>query len=128
MDFLKSIPFMFLLPLILLGLQFSLKFFIDRRATALNFATAILEVPINMLFVTLALLSALIIAGNGDIQTAFIFFLAILSIVPFTIFFWRRSVEHLGRKYFFWCFGLGFINLTISLPIIIGTIYFLMNN
>lgn len=128
MDFLTSIPFKFLLPLVLLGLQFSLKFFIDRRATAFNFATSILEVPINMFFVSLALLSALIIAGNGDIQKAFMFFLGILCLLPFCIFFWRRSVEHLEKKYFFWAFGLGFLNLALALPTIVGIIYFLMTN
>lgn len=128
MNFLTSVPFKFLLPLVLLGLQFSLKFFIDRRATAFNFVTSILEVPINMLFVSLALLAAFIIAGNGDLQKAFVCFLIILCILTFCIFFWRRSVEQFEKKYFYWCFGLGFLNLSISLPTIIYIIYFLMGN
>jgi hypothetical protein len=127
MDFLTSIPFKFLLPVVLLGLQFSLKFFIDRRATAFNFVTSILEVPINMFFVSLALLAAYIIAGNGDLQKAFMVFLGILCMLTFCIFFWRRSVEHFEKKYFFWAFGLGFLNLSIALPTIVGIIYFLMN-
>src|SRR5688572_28644814 len=98
MEFLTSIPFKFLLPLVLLGLQFSLKFFIDRRATAFNFVTSILEVPINMFFVSLALLAAFIIAGNGDLQKAFMFSLGILCLLVFCIFFWRRSVEHFEKQ------------------------------
>ncbi len=128
MDFLTSMPFKFLLPLVLLGLQLSLKLFIDRRATAYNFAASILEVPINMFFISLALLAAFIIAGNGNVQKAFVFFLIVLFVLTFSIFFWRRSVEHFEKKYFFWAFGLGFLNLVLALPTIIYLIYFLMDN
>ncbi len=124
MDFLSCIPFKFLLPFVLLGLQLSLKFFIDRRATALNFATSILEVPINILFVSLSLLSAVIIAGSGNLQLAYMISLGVLCMLPF----WRRSVEHLEKKYFVWSFSLGVLNLSLALPTIIGIIYFLMNN
>jgi hypothetical protein len=105
-----------------------LKFFIDRRATAFNFVTSILEVPINIFFISLALLSALIISGNGDIQKAFMLSLVILFVLPFSIFFWRRSVEYFEKKYFFWSLGLGFLNFALALPTIIGIIYFLMNS
>lgn len=128
MDFLTSIPFKFILPLVLLGLQFSLKFFIDRRATGFNFVTSILEVPVNMFFVSLSLLAAFIIVGHGDVQQAFITFLVILCILVFCIFFWRRSVEHFEKKNFWSAFGLGFLNLALSLPTLIYIVYFLMDN
>jgi len=128
MDFLTSVPFKFLLPIILLGIQFSLKFFIDRRATAFNFVTSILEVPINIFFISLALLAALIISGNGDIQKAFMLSLGILFVLIFSIFFWRRSVEHFEKKNFVWSFCLGFLNWALALPTIVGIIYFLMNS
>lgn len=128
MSFLATLPFKFLLPLVLLGLQFSLKLFIDRRATAYNFITSVLEVPINMIFVSLTLLAAFIIAGIGDVQKAFILFLAILSILIFCIFIWRRSIEQFDKKYFYWTFSLGILNLILALPILVYIIYFIMNS
>lgn len=128
MDFLHSLPFKFLLPLILLGLQFSLKFFIDRRATAYNFFTAILEVPISILFISLSLLSAFIIAGTGDVQKAFIYVLCILVVLIFCIFFWRRSVEHFEKKNFGYSTSLGILNFVLSLPILLYIVYYLINN
>jgi len=127
MDFLTSLPFKFLLPLILLGLQLSLKFFIDRRATAYNFFTAILEVPVSILFISLSLLSAFIIAGKGDLQMGFIYVLLILVVLTFCIFFWRRSVEHFERENFGYSTCLGILNLILSLPILLYIVYFLIN-
>jgi hypothetical protein len=126
MEILKCIPFKFLLPLILLGVQFSLKFFIDRRATAYNFYVALLEVPISMFFISLSLLSAFIIAGGGDLQLAFIYVLLILVVLIFCLFFWRRSIENLDKKYFGRALGLGLLNLTIALPTIVFIIIFLI--
>jgi hypothetical protein len=117
-----------MLPLVLLGLQFSLKFLIDRRATAYNFLTALLEIPISIFFLSLSLLAAFIIAGKGDIQFAFVFFISILVLLVFCIFFWRRSIEHFEKENFFYSVGLGILNLLISLPILIYIIYFLINN
>lgn len=128
MDFLTSIPFKFLLPFILLGIQFSLKYFIDRRATAFNFFVALLEVPINMFFISLSLLAGFIIAGSGNIQKAFIFFLMILLILIFCIFFWRRSVELFQNENYVKSFLLGFLNFILSLPVIIYIITFLIDN
>jgi hypothetical protein len=127
MDFLTNVPFKFLLPLILLGIQFSLKLFIDRRATAFNFTTSILEVPINIFFISLALLSALIISGSGDIQKAFILSLLLLPALIISIFLWRRSVEHFENKRFFLSSVLGILNYVLALPTIVYVIYFLMN-
>jgi hypothetical protein len=124
----KCIPFKFVLPIVLLGLQFSLKMVIDRKATAFQFATGLLEIPINMFFISLALLSAFIITGTGAIVVAFVLFLVILVCLVFCILFWRRSVDHFENKYFFWAFGLGFLNLILALPTISYIIYFLINN
>lgn len=128
MSFLTSLPFKFLLPLILLGLQFGLKFFIDRRATAFNFVTAILEIPISMLFLTLSLISAYIIASKGDVQYPFMMFVAIVILLIFCIFFWRRSVEHFEKENFGYASCLGILNLVLSLPTLIYVIYYLIND
>lgn len=128
MSFLISTPLKFILPIILLGVQFSLKLFIDRRVTGFNFVTSILEVPINMFFVSLSLLAAFIIRGSGDIQNVFIIFLIILVILMFGIFIWRRSLDHFERENFWSAFGLGVLNLILSVPILIWIICFLKNN
>lgn len=128
MELLKSLPFKILLPIILLGLQFSLKYFIDRRATAYNFITSILEIPISILFISISLLSGYIIAELYDIQKAFIFVLLILVIISFCIFFWRRSIEHFEKKNFGYTASLGILNLVISLPIFFYIIFFIIGN
>jgi len=126
MDFIKSVPFKFVLPIVLLGLQLALKFFIDRRATAYNFIVAVLEVPINMFFISLSLIAAFIISGHGDTQLAFLFFLSILVVLIFGIFCWRRSVENLDQKKFIIACILGTVNLILSLPIFLFIVYFLI--
>lgn len=128
MDFLKSLPFKIMLPLILLGLQFSMKYFIDRRATFFNFATSILEIPISVLFVSISLLSGYIIAQLYDIQMAFIYVLGILVITSFCIFFWKRSVEHFERKNFGYSSMLAVLNFIISLPVLVYVVFFIISN
>lgn len=128
MSFLYSLPFKYLLPIVLLGLQFSLKFLIDRRATAFNFFTALLEIPISILFITLSLLSAFIIAGKGNVQSAFIFFPSIIVVLIFCLLFWRRAVEHFEKKNLGYTTCLAVLNFVLSLPILLFTIYFLINN
>ncbi|MEN2414221.1 hypothetical protein [Flavobacterium mesophilum] len=128
MELIKSLPFKIILPLVLLGVQFSLKYFIDRRATAYNFATSILEIPISILFISISLLSGYIIAELYNVQTAFLYLLGIIVIVIFCIFFWRRSIEHLENKNFGYSIMLGILNLIISLPILIFIIFFIISN
>lgn len=128
MEIIKTLPFKIILPLILLGLQFSLKYFIDRRATAYNFATSILEIPVSILFISISLLSGYIIAELYDIQSAFLYLLGILVIVTFCVFFWRRSIEHFEKKNFVYSALLGILNLVISLPILIFIIFFIISN
>ena len=126
MSFLNSLPFKFLLPILLLGLQFSLKFFIDRRVSAYIFLSSLLEIPISILFLSLSLLAGYIIAGNGDLQTAFVLFVSILVMLIFCIFFWRRSTDHLDKKNFGYTTCLGITNLVLSLPTLLFVIYYII--
>lgn len=128
MEFIYSLPFKFLLPVILLALQVALKFFIDRRATAFNFVTALLEVPISILFLSLSLLAGYIINGKGDVHFAFCSFITLIILLVFCIFFWRRSVDNFERKNFWSAISLGGLNYVISLPTLFLAIYFIIQN
>ena len=119
MEFFYSIPFKYLLPIILLGIQFSLKFFVDRKATAYNFAIAMLEIPISIFFITLSLIGGFIVAGNKGLEKGFLLFIIIIPLLIFGIFFWRRSVEHFEKKNFGYAICLGFLNYTLSIPTIL---------
>lgn len=116
----------FLLPIILLCIQFFYKFFTDRRVTAYNFILEILEIPISILFISLSLIAGFIIsATKGNFQLSFIYFISILILLFICILLWRRSTEHFEKKNFWRALLLGVFNLSLSLPILIYIIYYL---
>lgn|GEM_PF-2925206 len=128
MSFFNSLPFKYLLPIVLLGLQFLLKFLVDRRATAFNFFTALLEIPVSILFLSLSLLAAFIIAGKGSVQFAFFSFPIILVVLLVCLLCWRRAVEHFEKKNLGYTACLGLLNFVLSIPILLFIINFLINS
>lgn len=122
MELIHNIPFKFVIPVILLTVQFSFKFFVDRRATAYNFVVAILEVPISIIFITLSLTGGFIVTGKSQLKEAFIIFLLIILLLFFCILFWRRSVEHFEKKNFGYTVLLGVLNFFLSIPLIIAVV------
>ena len=115
-----------LLPVILLGLQFSFKYFIDRRATAFNFVISILELPLSISFLALSFFSALIIAAKGQILEGLIFLLITIIFSVVCVFLWRRSVENFEKENFKKAFILGTLNIILSIPLLFCSIIFLV--
>ncbi len=110
------------LPLILLVLQFSLKYFIDRKATVFNFVISILEVPLSIIFLGLSFFAAYVMTSETNIDQGFIWFLVTLFLAIISIFIWRRSVHQFENERFISATLLGILNLFISVPILVYSI------
>jgi hypothetical protein len=125
MAFISSISFKILLPIILLALQIALKFFVGRKPTVPNFVAALLEVPVSIIFTSLSLIAGFLIAGNGNAQQLFIYFLGILIFAVIAVFLWRLSIDKFDNEKFLSAIFLGGVNIAISLPVLYYVVNFL---
>jgi hypothetical protein len=113
------------LPIMLLILQFSFKFFIDKEATLYNFVISIFELPLSIMFLSLSFYAALVMTKIEKVQLGFNWFLITLIATFFCVFFWKRSVKNYENENLKSAFGLGMLNLVISTPLFIYSIIIL---
>lgn len=116
-----------LLPVLLLMLQFSLKFFIDRKVNAFNFVLSILEFPLSTIFLSLSFFAAFLMTNKSRLEEGFALFLITVIITVFSVFFWRRAVNHFENEKFLYAFLLGLLNFSISIPLLLYSINILIN-
>ena len=124
-DLFNSNGLKYILTVILLLLQFSLKLFLDRKVTTYFFALSVFELPTNIFFISLTLIAGYILTSKSDVSQEFIFFIAILLILIFSVVLWRRSVDNLEKKKFAFAFWLCLANYFICLPVLIFIIFHL---
>ncbi|GLG82262.1 MULTISPECIES: hypothetical protein [Acinetobacter calcoaceticus/baumannii complex] len=107
-----------ILPVIVLVLSFSLKMFIDRQTTAHDAISSALELPVDIIFLSISLIVGFILVPRADTLTGFVWFCAYLILAIVIVFIWRRSTNmHINNgKYI----GLGFLNYLLS----ISSLYF----
>ncbi|WP_411824634.1 hypothetical protein [Leptospira sp. 'Mane'] len=81
-----------LIPLLLLALIFILKAFVNRETSLSQLLSATLELPVDIIFLSLSFYSAYLINQNNLDGTLLIFILGII-IGVITIVFWRISIK-----------------------------------
>lgn len=107
-----------IMPTIVLGLSFFLKMFIDRQTSANDAIGSALELPVDIVFLSISLIVGFILMPNANTLLGFAWFGCYLVLAILIVFFWRRSTHnHLNNgKYM----GLGFLNYFLS----ISSLYF----
>jgi hypothetical protein len=104
----------YLLSILLLGLSFLLKLFIDRRTDIPIFINAILELPVDINFVGLSFTIAFIIKDSKNIESGLITFCCYLLVSIITVFLWRKSGWCFEKNKIAWTIILALVNLFLS--------------
>jgi len=79
-----------ILPSILLILSFSFKLLTDRRIKTADFITALCELPVDMMFLSISFIIAFTISSS---KTGLIYWALYIFFAFWVVFFWRRSVR-----------------------------------
>lgn len=103
------------LPGMLLLAKFALKLFVDRSATFPDFISALLALPVDVVFLAASLLAGHAIANPTNPKGALGLFIACLVAAVFIIVFWRRSDDLFSKDRYVLTGGLAFLNYGISL-------------
>ena len=81
------------MPVLVLGLSFALKLFIDRSTTAPDFIVSTLELPVDITFLSTSLIVGYTIAPSGDPQAGLAWFGFYIFASIFIVFLWRRGIK-----------------------------------
>lgn len=102
-----------IMPAIVLGLSFFLKMFIDRQTTANDAIGSALELPVDIVFLSISLIVGFILTPKANTLMGFAWFGCYLVLAVLIVFIWRRSTNnHINNgKYV----GLGFLNYLLSI-------------
>lgn len=104
----------YILSILLLGLSFLLKLFVDRRTDIPIFINAILELPVDINFVGLSFTIAFIIKDTKNIESGLLTFFCYLLVSIITVFLWRKSGWCFEQNKIIWTILLALINLSLS--------------
>ena len=119
-SFYNLIPYV--LPIILLILSFLLKLFIDRTVSLPSFISALLELPVDIMFLGLSFIAAFTITYKEKAGIGLLLFLTYLIIAILIIFCWRRAIKAFEASKLSISSLLGILNFLISIPALIFSI------
>jgi len=122
MDFLTYIPPKFVVPILLLFIKLGFKQLIDRQATYYNVVKGFLDLPMDILFITLSLMSAVLIMNGWSNPDIFVGFIVIILFLLISTLLWKRSIENYDKENWWTTFFQALVNFLISVPILVYTI------
>ena len=117
----------YVLPLLLMVIQLTFKVLIDEKFTFFNLTLALLEIPITLIYISLALLSAFIIAKGLDYDKVFVFFLISIVFYVISITLSKRSKSNFESSKFKSTIGQGILNYLVAIPIFLISINILQH-
>lgn len=111
------------LPGIILLLAFFLKLAIDREVDIPNSVYALLELPVDVLFLSTSFIAAYTIsAAPPDNQTGFIYFGSYLLVAAIVVFCWRKACKLFESGHHGWMFTLSTVNYILSAACLVRSI------
>ncbi|MCK4935307.1 MAG: hypothetical protein KAR84_00520 [Elusimicrobiales bacterium] len=111
-----------IMPIIVLGLAFALKLFIDRTASLPDAISSTLELPVDITFLAISLIVGFTIAPSGETKVGLAWFAFYVLGVIFIVFIWRRSIKCFETNSHKTAFFLGALNYLISITAIVHSI------
>ena len=102
------------LPGTLLLTKFLLKLFVDRSATLPDIVSAILALPVDIVFLAASLLAAYAITTAAGSKTGLILFTVCICLSLVVVVLWRRSEDQFTRDHRWRTALLGFTNIAMS--------------
>ena len=85
-------PVEIIMPIILIGLAFLLKLFIDRTVTVPDTISSILDLPADIAFFSLSVIVSFTITKPENIDLGLMYFSSAIVLSLVVIFLWRRSI------------------------------------
>jgi hypothetical protein len=101
----------FALPGLLLLAKFVVKLVVDRSATLPDFISAILALPVDIVFLSASLLAGHVISSPGNVKEGLVLFLGCICLSLIIVFLWRRSDGQFTKDRYFCAAALGLINV-----------------
>jgi len=117
----------YILPPAILFLAFLIKLFIDQAVELPDFVSAVLELPVDIQFLSLSFAAAIAIAKKVESSFGLLLFIAYVIAAIVTTIFWRRSIGLFDKEKLVKCTLLGILNYSISVPLLVYTITLLTN-
>lgn len=102
------------LPGTLLLTKFLLKLVVDRSATFADMTSALLALPVDMVFLSASLLAAYAISPGTAGKEGLTYFAVCLCLSILIVVLWRRSENHFGKDHYWRTGALAFVNIVVS--------------
>ncbi len=100
-----------------------MKMFTGKDIHDITYGQAFLEIPIDLLFISVTLTITFLTKSSGNVPLGVILLLFEILLALFTVIIWRHSVEKLINNNLVSCGALGILNYIISGISLTGIIY-----
>ena len=107
------------LPGTLLIAKFLLKLFVDRSATLPDFISAVLALPVDIVFLAASLFAAHAITSSAGSKVGLVMFALSLCLALVIVVMWRRSESMFVRDSRWRTIGLGLLNISLSMTALV---------
>lgn len=92
-----------------------MKVYVGKDLHEVSIMQTILQIPVDILFISVALTITYLSVHNEHMQAGIIILLAHLVISFFSVICWRYSAKHLIDQKLFYCGILGFVNYNLTI-------------
>lgn len=102
------------LPGVLLLTKFLLKLVVDRSATLPDLVSAVLALPVDIVFLSASLLAGYAISSPSNVKQGLLLFAGCLCLSLLIVLVWRRSEGQFTRDKYWGTAALGLVNILMS--------------
>ena len=99
------------LPGVLLLAKFLVKLVVDRSATLPDFISAILALPVDIIFLSASLLAGHVISSPNSLKEGLVLFIGCICLSLVVVLLWRRSDGHFTKDRYIAAAALGLLNI-----------------
>ncbi|ENJ8203598.1 hypothetical protein V4V60_003921 [Vibrio mimicus] len=110
------------LPSLLLILAFALKLFVERTTTAPVFVQALLELPVDIIFLAMSFVTAFILGATGKAAEGLFTFICYVVAAILLVALSRKSITFFESDDLWKVGGLSFVNYGIALSCVVYSI------
>lgn len=102
------------LPGTILGVKFLLKLFVDRTATVVDCVSAVIALPVDVLFLAVSLIAGFTLADPQHAKEGLLLFDIFLGLAVLTVVLWRRADSLFVSDRLVWTAVVALLNFGIS--------------
>ena len=107
------------LPGVLLLAKFLLKLVVDRSATLPDFISAILALPVDIVFLSASLLAGHVISSSSNLKEGLVFFIGCICLSLVIVLLWRRSDRLFTKDRYIMAATCGILNIGMAMTTLV---------